>query len=101
MKIPGKMIERKPKPTEGKVYTIKSVEFRETSNGKGFRVVLSDTKGNEYEDMLWLNKSDEYGPKSKLGAFVTVLGDDTDDWIGKKIKIISWTPKNNEISLVE
>jgi len=102
----------KPLPPfhEGLAGTISKVEIIKTQlrGYEGIRVILSDTnceecgkaKGldtNEHGDMLWLRES--VGQKSKLGAFVLTLGNDTDNWIGKRIVIKTWQSKSRSIQV--
>jgi hypothetical protein len=59
---------------------------------------MQDKNKREYATMLWFR--DTVGPRSKLGAFIVVLGTDISKWVGKKIKIVSWTDRNREIMVV-
>lgn len=88
-----------PAAEEGKVYDIVSAdEFSSAVRSfKGLRVTLKDLKGNEAVEALWLRSP--VGPKSKLGSFVVVLGKDTKNWIGKRIRIISWKQGSRQIEL--
>lgn len=47
---------------------------------------------------LWTR--DVVGKQSKLGSFIDLLGDETDDWIGEAIQFDAWSPKNRQVSLV-
>jgi len=89
-KIDVKIAETKPEPYAGLVAKITNAEVIETQRQhfNGIRVSLVDKEGNEYATMLWLR--DTVGQRSKLGAFITALGDDTDEWIGKWIRFVSW-----------
>jgi hypothetical protein len=49
----------------------------------------------DHSEMLWTRP--EVGVTSKLGAFISELGDDTDVWIGKWIKVTKWAVKDREI----
>ena len=51
--------------------------------------------GADHSEMLWTRP--EVGVTSKLGAFMSELGDDTDAWIGKWIKVTKWAVKDREI----
>jgi len=86
-------------PRLGEAYEIISVEEVTTQvrNLKGLRVTLRDSKGKENAEMLWLR--DVVGRNSKLGAFIALLGDNTDRWVGKKIIFVSWMPRQRELGL--
>lgn len=88
-----------PSAEEGKVYEITGAdEFSSAVRGfKGLRVQLKDKKGNEAVEALWLRSP--VGPKSKLGAFITVLGKNTSEWIGKMVRFVTWKPGNRQIEL--
>jgi len=66
---------------------------------EGVRVTLDGGIDNLLAIPLWQRQT--VGRKSKLGAFLAVLGNDTDSWIGKTIKFVSWQPKARVIELVE
>jgi len=91
-----KLAERRPF-YEGLEGNITKAEIVKTAvhGWDGVRVVLQDDNGVEYSEVLW--KRNEVGPKSKLGAFILELGDNTDDWVGKRIKILVWKEKAREI----
>ena len=54
--------------------------------------------GADHAEMLWTRA--ETGTTSKLGSFITALGDDTDVWVGKWIKVLRWAAKDREIEVV-
>jgi len=104
----------KPMPNfhEGLSGTISKAEVIKTQlrGYDGVRVVLSNTnceecgrtqglETNEHADMLWLR--DNVGQKSKLGAFIIALGDDTDTWVGKRIVIKTWQSKVRAIQVLD
>jgi len=104
----------KPTPDfhEGLSGTISKVEVIKTQlkGYDGVRVVLSNTNceecgkaqgldTNDHAGMLWLR--DNVGQKSKLGAFIIALGDDTDNWVGKKIVIKTWQSKARAIQVLD
>lgn len=74
----------------GVVYHIDNVEdlTTEVSFYTGIRVSLIDAKKNSGNVMLW--KRPVTTPKSKLGAFIKLLGDNTDKWLGQKIIFKDW-----------
>lgn len=88
-----------PSAEEGKSYEITDVdEFSSAVRGfNGLRVNLMGDDEVEAVEALWVR--DVVGPKSKLGSFVTLLGKDTRDWIGKRIRFVSWKAGNREIAL--
>ena len=98
-KIKAEIVETPPEPTEGKTYEIISAEIIKTqrSSWDGVRVGLKDDKGNEAATVLWLR--DKTTPIAKLGAFISVLGNDTDTWLHKRITIVKWTSRNRQIAL--
>jgi len=84
----------------GHKYRIASVEeFTSDVQGlKGIRVTLDGGKDEKIALALWLRST--VGKKSKLGSFVVALGDNTDNWIGKHIRFISWIERKREIEVV-
>ena len=98
-------------PEEGKTYVITSVEHVKTAvrGFEGIRVTMKSTNPrdkNVYTTMLW--SREVAGASSKLGAFlkafITALGEagyNTDNWVGKTIRIVSWQPRKREIVVVE
>lgn len=65
----------------------------------GIRVVLDGGKDDMLTIPLWVRGT--VGRKSKLGAFMAVLGDDTDTWLGKVIKVTKWATKDRQIELTK
>ena len=96
-----KLAEQLPGFEEGDIITIKSVEIVQTAvqGFRGVRVSGTDQNGTEKAEMLWLRPV--VGSRSKLGAFIAALGNDTDKWVGKKVKIITWRHRNREVKVVE
>jgi len=86
---------------EGKTYKILEVqEFTSQLQGfAGYRVILDAGKNDKLSIPLW--KRSQIGRKSKLGAFVSVLGSNTDDWIDKTVRFITWQPRRRQIELVK
>jgi hypothetical protein len=99
--IDVQLAEELPRFQTGQTLTIKAAEIVKTQQRgfEGVRVVAVDDAGNEYAEMLW--KRSSVGASSKLGCFIAVLGKNTDNWIGKKIKIVRWVEKDREIQVVE
>ena len=99
VKIDIELVETPPEPEEGKTYLIAKVENVVTQRFgyKALRVTLEDERGNRAVTMLWL--TERATPTSKIGAFISVLGKDTDEWVGKKIQFVSWRGRNRKIQL--
>ena len=99
--IPVDFVQALPEPEEGKEYKIVSAELVTTAvqGFKGVRVILEDDEGNQYATMLWLRE--RVGSTSKLGAFIAVLGRNTDDWIGKRIRIVRWRHRSRQVEVVQ
>ena len=93
------VFEKLPEPESGKEYTITKVEQGKGQFGEYIRVTLKDNEEKEYSTALWIK--DTVSAKSKAGAFAIALGNNPEEWEGKRIKIISWTAKNREIQEVE
>jgi len=89
-----------PEPQEGGKYVIEAAEIIKTIRRglHGVRVILRDAKGERYATMLWIRSI--VGPKSKIGAFIKVLGKNVAKWKGKRILIKSWKPGNREIEVI-
>jgi hypothetical protein len=85
---------------EGEIYTVLGAEqIRTDVQGfNGVRVTCRSADGGEVAEMLWIRPI--VGERTKLGAFVKVLGPDTDGWIGKKIKVLKWERRNRQIEKV-
>jgi len=102
MEIDVELIERLQEPEEGKVYQIESVEYIETplQRLKGWRVTLREVStGTLYSTILW--KKEHVGSRSKLGCFIAVLGNKTENWTGKVVRFVSWKLKDRMIELAE
>ena len=91
--------QKLPEPEPNKEYKITKVEQGKGQYGEYIRITLKDNEENEYSTALWIK--DTVSAKSKAGAFAIVLGNDPTTWEGKRIKIISWTPKNREIQAID
>ena len=88
-----------PEAEEGKVYEITDTEeFASQVRGfRGLRVGLLGPEGENAVESLWLRSP--VGPKSKLGSFIAILGKDTKDWVGKRVRIITWKEGNRVVQL--
>lgn len=82
-------------------YVINNIESVKTEKQSfdGHRVELLDAKGDVGSVMLWSRPVTS--PQSKLGAFVTLLGSNTDKWLHKWIIFKGWEPNNRHIELSE
>lgn len=100
-------------PREGNNYIVESCELEKTEvQGWGaYRVVMrsvDDNDDNEYNTMLW--DRSRASIRSKLGAFMWAFeqyfddkekAQDTDNWIGAIIRVLSWKDKDREIRVVD
>ena len=85
----------------GETYEIVNVEevTTDVSAYKGLRVQLLTKKAEEGTIMLW--RRPVTTPRSKLGAFISLLGDNTDKWLHKWIKFADWRIGARSIELVK
>lgn len=86
--------------TEGVVYEIVNIENVDTEvqHLSGIRVSLKDVKGGDGNVMLWKRKVT--GTGSKLGVFITQLGNNTDKWLHKFVKFNVWQDRRRELEVV-
>jgi len=100
MKIGTQLADEVPKPQEGGTYTIKKAEALTTQVRQfgGIRVELKSKGDETVVEILWMREV--AGANSKLGSFITALGKDTDNWIGKKIRFVKWGERNRQIEVV-
>lgn len=98
--IDVEIAEQMPRPREGGIYRIEKVEiFTSALRGyKGIRVTMTDENDNLVVEPLWTREV--ASTHSKIGAFIAALGKNTDNWIGKKIKIIDWRPASRKIEVL-
>lgn len=84
---------------ENTKYEIVNVEdvTTEVSFYKGVRVEMLSEKGEMGAVMLW--KRGKVGTESKLGAFITLLGDNTDDWLKKWVIFRKWEKNARHVEL--
>ncbi len=96
-----KLAEQLPPFSEGLTITITRAERIKTLQRgfDGVRVVGKDENGVEYGEVLWVRPT--IGAKSKLGAFVTELGKNLNEWVGKTITITRWRQKDREIQVIK
>jgi len=89
-------------PKRETVYEIVGVDEITTRNNLlGIRVGLKSYDKNDQRDYgvtLW--PASETNATSKWGSFVAVLGSNTDSWLHKWIKIVSWQNRLCEIALM-
>ncbi len=85
---------------EGVLYEIVNAESITTDvqSLSGIRVTLVDQKGGEGNVMLWQRKVT--GTGSKMGVFITTLGNNTDKWLGKWIVFKIWQDRKREVEVV-
>lgn len=101
-KIKTEIAESLPEPIEGHIYQIIEAELftSQVKSYKGIRVGMKDVAdGSEVVSALWMR--DIAGEKSKLGSFISTLGDNTDSWTGKKIKFVTWRPNDRKIEVLQ
>ncbi len=86
--------------SEGVAYEIINVEqiTTDVQSLQGIRVTLQDLKGGEGNVMLWQRKVT--GTGSKLGVFITHLGNNTDKWLHKWVKFNVWQDRKREIEII-
>lgn len=84
------------------IYEIISAEQITTRSGlEGLRVELKAKEiadKRNYAVTLWT--SDTVSASSKFGSFLAVLGNNTDDWLHKWIRVTNWQNRLCEIQLV-
>ena len=84
------------------IYEITYVNEMTTRNG--LTGIVVDLKAKDEKDKrnyavtLW--PSEIASATSKFGSFVAVLGDDTDNWLHKWVKINNWMNRLCEIQLI-
>lgn len=101
-KLKVEIAEAMPEPIEGHIYTITEAELftSQVRSYKGLRVSMKDVAdGSEVVAALWMREI--AGSKSKLGSFISVLGDESDAWIGKKVKFVTWRPNDRKIEVLQ
>lgn len=115
VKLVGKTeLAKAVEPVEGETYKITAAEDTKTAvqGFKAVRVSLEsikpEEKEKEFATMLWAREV--AGISSKMGSFLHAFGEylgdedmalDTDNWIGKTIRIVSWKEKKREIRVLE
>jgi hypothetical protein len=107
----GAKLASAEEPAEGGTYIIVNVETVKTAvrGFEGVRVTLQGVKDKkEYATMLW--QREVASPHSKLGAFLAAFtkflgseeqASDTANWVGHKIRIVSWKPRDREVVVLE
>ena len=101
-KLKVEIAEAMPEPIEGHIYLMTETElFTSPVRGyKGLRVSMKDVAdGAEVVTVLWMREI--AGEKSKLGSFISVLGDESDAWVGKKVKFVTWRPNDRKIEVLQ
>lgn len=100
-KLDVEIAESLPEPVEGHTYTITEAELfiSQVRSYKGLRVTMIGEQKETVVAALWMR--DVAGEKSKLGTFISILGNDTETWVGKKIRFTTWREKDRKIELVQ
>ena len=79
----------------------------QTQGYRGLRIELQDEKGEKYASMLWYQES--YSIQTKFGSlcysfhgelFLKNGEFDTDEWLGKWIRFISWKKGNRLVERI-
>lgn len=85
----------------GVPYMIVSVEkfISEVRSFAGYRVAIARENEELIAIPLW--EAETIGRESKLGAFVYLLGKNTDNWEGRTIEFVNWSSRNRHIKLAE
>ena len=85
----------------GVSYEITNVEeiTTDVQQFSGIRVVMTSPEGDEATVVLWKRKVT--GANSKLGVFITALGNNTDAWLHKWIVFRNWLPRDRKIEVLE
>ena len=99
MKIGSEIAHGLPEPKEGCSYSIETVEqvVTEKREYPALRVSFKDiVTGDGAATMLWL--SNTVSEDSKLGSFLTALGNDTDAWLGKEVTLVRWREKERIVT---
>lgn len=80
-------------------YEIVNVEdvTTEVSFYKGVRVEMVSAKAEMGTVMLW--KRGKVSSDSKLGAFIVLLGSNTDNWLHKWVNFRSWEKNQRHVEL--
>ncbi len=114
---------------ESEQYQIVNVSENTSKGFKGLSIEFKPKKQTEQNEKIkyritaWLGQNDTVGTRSKLGCFISAFTDyfevngkvgevpltvqeainkaqDTENWKGHYIKVISWRAKNREIKIV-
>lgn len=110
-KLGKEIAENIPEPEMGQAYKIIKAASKETASNDepnkkmtGIEVTFQrlNAKHEPVPDsaaqtMLWVTDKKAISSTSKLGAFLSVLGDETDNWIGRNILIVEWRSKHRSI----
>lgn len=85
---------------EGVEYEIVNVEeiVTDVQSLSGIRVSCLSKKGDEGNVVLWQRPIT--GTGSKLGVFITELGDDTDNWLNKWVVFKVWQNRNRVLEVI-
>ena len=99
MKLETKMTQYLEQVTQPGLYTIREVKpQRQTRYGRALPVVLSNAKGQEV--IMLLPYPTEITDRTNLGRLVRAYGDETDQWIKKKVEVTIYENGRRRIEAV-
>lgn len=83
---------------EGVEYTISRVNWLPKSSAgfDNYRVMCVPDDSDE-EHMINLWDREVATPRSKLGSFLITFGNNTDDWVGRRFRLIRWRDRERVI----
>ena len=102
MKLDTEVREGADDITEGVPYLITDVDasiITDVQKLQGIRVTVLSAKSEEGNVMLW--RRPVTGLTSKLGVFITALGNDTDKWLQKWVIFRTWQVRNRVLEVIE
>jgi hypothetical protein len=84
-RINAKFTKYPPVVTQRGRYTIQHVREHETRYGRTLIPTITDAKGERFS--LFVPYPAEISDKSLLARLTRAFGDDTDQWVGRKIQL--------------
>jgi hypothetical protein len=84
-KIDTKFTKYPPAATQPGRYNIQQVKERETRYGRALILTLANARGEKFS--LFVAYPTEISDKSLLARLTKRFGDDTEQWLGKKIDL--------------
>lgn len=101
-KIDSEVVDDLPDIEVGKSYRVTDAEVTKTKL-QGYNAVRVQCErvpdGEIHATMLWIGEI--VGAHTKLGTFLTVMGNETDKWKGKVFEVVKWREKDREIKLAK